>query len=309
MKRFSAREFALLCVPVATVAGAGWWASRRGPLPASDDGKPKLVFRVEQPTTLKAFDGVKAIVVGSVTPDATQFLRRTDYCLGIALHSDSWIDVKTPQGTKTWNRSAKGAFASDAFDEWYNCDYYLALKQVPQGEITLRFKDSYLPSGAALNRAKAVPVQGKWMIDKSLIQPFDFSLPQTPEVELRSVRVSDVRKSGVDIACNFVLTGKNAGRKTTFDKQATMSSDWSVLTFWGNSEKTMTERTVTFGLSNSGTRKGKIPKFTVLTGRVSANNNWPLAFKSEPFEFRKVKIDQQLKFKSWPAPLPPNAGK
>ena len=156
---------------------------------------------------------------------------------------------------------------------------------MPQGETTLRFKDSYLPSGSALNRAKAIPVQGKWVIDKSLIQPFDFAQPRVPEVELRSVRVSDVRKSGVDIACNFVLTSKNAGGETTLDKQATMSSDWAVLTYWGNSEKTMTERTVTFGLSASGARKGKMPKFTVVTGRVSAGNNWPLAFKTEPFEF------------------------
>ena len=256
---------------------------------------------------MQTFDGVKAVVVGSITPDTTKFLRRTDYCLGVGLNSNSWIDVKTPQGTKTWNRSAKGSFAADAFDERYNCDYYLALRKVPQGEMTLRFKDSYLPSGAALNRAKAVPVQGKWIIDKSLIQSFDFARPRVPEVELRSVRVSDVRKSVVDIACNFVLTGKNAGGKTTLDKQATMSSDWAVLTYWGNSEKTMTERTVTFGLSASGTRKGKMPKFTVVTGRVSADNNWPLAFKTEPFDFRKVKFDQQLQFKSWPAPLPPGA--
>ena len=98
MKRFSAREFALLCVPVAAVAGAGWWASQRGPTTASGDGKPKLVFRIEQPTAMQAFDGVKAVVVGSITPDTTKFLRRIDYCLGVGLNSDSWIDVKTPQG-------------------------------------------------------------------------------------------------------------------------------------------------------------------------------------------------------------------
>ena len=46
------------------------------------------------------------------------------------------------------------------------------------------------------------------------------------------------------------------------------------------------------------------PPFEI-TGRVSANNRWPLAFKLGPFKFDDVKVGRSLPFQSWPAPLPP----
>jgi len=60
---------------------------------------------------------------------------------------------------------------------------------------------------------------------------------------------------------------------------------------------------------NPFTGKGNAIHRISFTGRISADNRWPLAFKIEPFDGKPAKVGQQLKFKSWPAPLPPNANK
>jgi len=41
-----------------------------------------------------------------------------------------------------------------------------------------------------------------------------------------------------------------------------------------------------------------------ISGRVSADNRWPLGFQIEPFDFKTAKVGQKLKFKQFPVPLP-----
>ena len=303
MKRFSAREFALLCVPVAVVAGAGFWASRRG---APDDGKPKLSFRFEQPTTLRAFDGVKAVIVAEVSPDRTQFLRRTDYC--VASSSQAWLDVKTPQGTKTWNRNSTKAFAPDSFDELSGCDYYFFMKRVPEGELTLRLKGTRVSlKQSAAAKPALFPIRGQWKIDKSHIKSFDFARPRTPEVKLRSITLSNLSGVNLSVDAIFALTGQDVDANTPFETQLTMPWGWSNGSSNGSSGSDPTQRSVSFFLVARPNSAGKISSIVTVIGRVSADNRWPLAFKTEPFDFKTAKVGQQLKFKSWPAPLPPGA--
>ena len=106
MKRFSAREFALLCVPVAVVAGAGFWASRR-PKP-QPYAQPQLTLKYQKPTVLEAFDGYKAVLVTDLCKDSAG----TDY--GITL-ANFWIDVTTPQSTKIWRSDGKGSLPSSNY--------------------------------------------------------------------------------------------------------------------------------------------------------------------------------------------------
>ena len=302
MKRFSAREFALLCLPVAAIAGAAFWASRRG---APDDGKPKLSFRFEQPSAIRAFDGVKALVVAKVSPDKTHFLSSTDYC--VSSSSQVWLDVKTPQGTKTWNRNATQAFAPDSFDELSGCDYYFFMKRVPEGELTLRLKGTRVSrEQSAATKPALFPIRGQWKIDKSHIKSFDFSRPRVPEVKLRSITLSN--SSGINLAVDaiFTLTGQDVDVNTPFETQLTMPWGWSNGSS-SSSGSDPAQRSVSFFLVARPNSAGKISSLATVTGRVSADNRWPLAFKTEPFDFKTVVIGQQLKFKSWPAPLPPGA--
>ena len=109
MKRFSAREFALLTLPILFIGGVGFWATRRpAPKPKAAYVGPKLQFRVEKPTALQAFDGVKTVLAVQASDDSEGVPYRVRYPTRL------WLQVASPQGTKAWSSDTSG----DADETW-----------------------------------------------------------------------------------------------------------------------------------------------------------------------------------------------
>ncbi len=71
---------------------------------------------------------------------------------------------------------------------------------------------------------------------------------------------------------------------------------------WGTvSNSNPVQRIYSWSIYSGGPASG-ITEYA--SGRISVNSHWPLACQTERFDYTKVKVGQQLKFKSWPAPLP-----
>ena len=82
MKRFSAREMALVASPLIVVGVAGFFLPRRK---ASTPNERRLSFELQRPTTLEAFQGVdKVFVVDS------NWIQHTDF----------WLKVRTARERK-----------------------------------------------------------------------------------------------------------------------------------------------------------------------------------------------------------------
>ena len=302
MKRFSAREFALLCVPVAVVAGVGWWASRR-PTPKPSYVGPQLQLRVEKPTTLQAFDAVQQVLNISIGEDSKgeQFS-----AFG---QPKWWLRVKTPQGAETWYSSGTGTFsaASVSMASANRQKYSILIKQVPQGALTAGFSGPVVNASLTTGPLKPILLKGQWNVSKSKFKPFDFNLPRASLVKLTSATISTVSATQLAARFTFALQGMAMNEKTTLDNQFGethgLSNGYS-MSGSGNAPKT---RVCECAIRNpSQTGVGSAPVTIELSGRVSADNRWPLAFSIEPFDFKTAKVGQQLKFKSWPAPLPPD---
>lgn len=84
VKRFSPREFALLCSPLLFIALAGWLLSRRN-APTLGGGPLRLAFRVEKPTVLEAFNGADAVLVVGLAGSGTDkmFIPNNDVFLKV----------------------------------------------------------------------------------------------------------------------------------------------------------------------------------------------------------------------------------
>ena len=169
MKRFALREFALLCLPLAIVAGVGWWAMRR-PVPKPVAAGPQLQLSISQPTTLAAFDGVKTMLTAQVSDDA----KGRSYWLD---HPKVWLAIAAPQGQKLW-RSDKPSPGDAA---WISGDHSyadsVALKQLFEGQITYGISGPLVESGKP-KPPNPIVLKQQWKIDRTKIEPFDFSLPR-----------------------------------------------------------------------------------------------------------------------------------
>ena len=302
MKRFSAREFALLCVPVAVVAGVGWWASRR-PTPKPSYVGPQLQFRDETPKALQAFDGVQQALTISIGKDSkgAQFS-----AFG---QPKSWLHIKTPQNTETWYSSGTGTLpvSGVSMASENNQKYSILIKQVPQGALTAGFSGQIV-NDALRPAVKPIFVKRQWNVSKSKFKPFDFNLPRASLVKLTSATISTVSATQLAARFTFALQGMAMNEKTTldnqFDEKHGLSFGYSMNGKVNAPKARVCECYIMRKNSTMGV--GAAPMTIELSGRVSADNRWPLAFSIEPFDFKTAKVGQQLKFKSWPAPLPPD---
>ena len=301
MKRFSAREFALLCVPVAVVAGAGFWASRRPSITPKSTPRyvgPQLQLVVETPTALQAFDGVKTVLVINASDDS----KGENYQIGYPTRL--WLRVATPEGTKSWNNDTPFYEDENWISSYHSSGHSVAIKQMPRGKVTLGFWGNVPPSPNFLGK--------KWQVDQSHAKPFDFSLARVPSVNLQSLTITNTVASHIVIEAVIGFDANTIGRDTPFQFQVRDSSKdesgWQIYVSH-DGIRTSQNWKVKFTLDhlNPFHGAGDVKHFVALTGRISANNRWALAFKIEPFDFKTAVVGQQLKFKSWPAPLPPDA--
>ena len=306
MKQFFARELALLSLPIVLVAGIGWWASRR-PKPKVYAG-PQLQFRVEQPTTLQAFDGVKTVLTAQSTKDSLGASYWID-------HPKSWPQVAGPQGAKRWRSDQ--FFVGD--EAWISSDYSyadsVAVKQWPAGQVTYGISGSLVESGKR-KAPKPIVLAREWKVDRAQIKPFDFSLPRAPLVTLKSVTITKNNYYYIDGEAVFLLQGATMGANTPVHFRVSVPRNSP--DFWdadsSYSQAGARIRVIEFRLSTPNMTAPEIMKFQLpkprplqITGLFSADNRWPLAFEFEPIDRLRTKVGQKLKFKGWLAPLPLDA--
>ena len=309
MKRFSAREFALLCLPVAAVAGVGIWASRH-PIPLIGRKEPKALLQT--PDSIQAFDGAKAIL----KVDVNQAVGGSGKEWIWSNNPNIWLDIHTPLGIKTWRGDGKGNYLSTTthFSPYdFDNSYSIYLDKIPTEDMILGFKGKV----ASRNTGKAYPVAGRWEVDRSQYKPFDFSLLREPSLELKSAYIESVfprqkmagnsySLSSVTVRLNFRLKSIDSNQDTasTFLLHKTgYQMSCSVMGGFPDDPKIRICRCTFYEPTKTAPKINSMS----LSGRSSANNSWPLDFKIESFDYSNVKETQQLKFKSWPAPLPPGA--
>lgn len=295
VKRFSFREFALVCSPLVLFGMVGWLLSqRKAPAPQQP---LHLTFHIDNPTVLEAFDGVDAALVVELKGRG----------------ADKWninqtapfLELDTPAGTQTsHNNSPRGAWEKVWKNNINGTRLLLNSQVAPKGKMRFGINAKISPqSGTLLSQ-----LSRKWEVDRAKIKPFAFGvLPRTPMVVLRSMKITSVptkANSQVSGEAVFDFVSPGANKNTSFESSFSHQG--------GNGG---------MGWGSGGTKAGLTPEtgrrrvreWTVfhvskgkirVSGRVSANNLWPLAFQSEPFDLAKIKVGQTLKFKTRPAPVP-----
>ncbi len=314
VKRFSARETALLMLPVAFVGTLGWWGSKR-PRATLDEEPLRLGFHLEKPTALEAFRGANATcVVEIVGPSANNYQMQ---------QVAAYLEVKTPQGVATsW------AFKGHSSHRWdYEVWSYssltlkgarLSLKTpaIPAGTLHFGCYGIARPSGET-PLTKPVRVSGKWKVDRAQFKAPDIaSWPRQPLVMLREVVIKEKRmgnaRAGVPnrIAVEpvFTLNGAAMDEKTSFEanfssreSQSPNRTTYGTSYLGGAVTRAMPRRRTARWSVSADSLTNKI----YVSGRASADNRWPLGFQIEPFDFKTAKVGQKLRFKQFPVALPP----
>lgn len=298
MKRLSLREVVLLCSPLLLIGVAGFVVSRHSIFPPD---KPGFEFQVEKPTTLEAFRGIQAALVvrlkGPHPPQGSMGL-------------EPFFELQTANGVQV-------------FSSWSNAQLLKGfLKGTPSVEDSTRFLVNLnsVPSGTLHFEAKAFTasrttgksvfyLNEKWLIHREQIKPVVFAnVPHPPLVVLRSIKVTRLFSGSVSGECTFDLSGAmvNAQTPAEIDFSGTFNCYGSNGSLgWGG------------GLTVPPNPKQRVWEWTMdvpaitnakitarAAGRISIDSHWPLAFESEAFDIGKTKAGQQLKFKSWPVPVP-----
>ncbi len=137
-------------------------------------------------------------------------------------------------------------------------------------------------------------------------------MTRLPLVHLRSVKIVQINPGNIRGETVFDLTGPTMDAQTPFDydfseRRSGMGSGYGSSDLTPQTAMRCVREWTVYKPSNSSFVNGKLvptKQIVRVTGRVSADNRWPLAFQIEPFDFAKVKIGQTLKFKSWPALVP-----
>ena len=153
MKRFSAREFALLCLPVAAVAGAGWWASQR-PAPL----EPHIEACYLRPATgWEAFHGADmGFNARAVKPSDTGGIMIVEVANEKGQIWNSWFG--------SWEKFARAGTGMSSGEVHGSRDVQelsngIDARQIFAGGSTLRAKVSWVnPKGVALNAVASAPV-------------------------------------------------------------------------------------------------------------------------------------------------------
>lgn len=298
VKRFSPREVALLCSPLLLVAVAGLWSRRLVPVLAPNEGPLRLMFRTEKPTTLEAFEGADAVMVIGLQGQGTD----DDFYLAL---QESVLKGQSPRGLQTV------ALPSTLRD--YERRIFVNAKKVPPGKLVFGVNATIARLGKGVP-ASSPHLQGNWPVNRKLIVPFPFSkMEKAPMVTLSSAVIIGVERYGknprvqtVHLNATCHLTGPTMNQETSVEGTA-IARGWECgfNPNFGRGKQRDGYFTIYAPPSLSLSSILVVPRPLVhITGRVSADNRWPLAFQIEPFDFNKAKVGQTLKFKSWPAPLP-----
>lgn len=303
MKLFSARELAVLCLPFAAIVGVFFWASQHKgtPIPLPPEPPPKLRFSSRPPTTLEAFDGVKTVLVAEVGRDS----RGSEYRWS-ETNQLFWLKTGDEKTSKLWRSDGSGSIGKEAFSPsiWGDASIDLPLKSIPTQSMIWGL-DAKVISTDMYQPTRSFNIKGQRQIDKSQIEPFDFSLDKAPLTHLREMGISNRDEKSVTLEVEFTYDKAGENHNTPFEAQFQERHGrlgWSgVSSFVPLAPQNW--KSVVFVIERSPSNDSPFE----ITGRVSANNRWPLAFKIGPFKFDDVKIGKPLPFKSWPAPLPPGA--
>lgn len=308
MNRFSAREFALLCAPVALIAGAGLWvATRPAPVPLHLD------FRVEKPTTLEAFGGANMALVARIRGDGAPNVAMD------SMKTASFLEVQTAQGTQ--RASSQSWTTPSAWDKVWKGQIYgkgglrlpINALAIPAGNLAFRLKTQPISANSQPGAPAATPrppLQGKWKIDRSQFAPFDFAkLPRSPQVQVRGVKIVAVTVIGIEGEISFDLLGAGMNAQTPVDVDLSGTVAFKGTTYGSGRDSEATvdpknpqRRTMNWNLGGPASPPPKT--FGDLHGRISADERWPLAFQLDPINMSKVKSGQILKFRQWTAPIP-----
>lgn len=313
MQRFSAREFAFLCLPVLLVGVVGWlWARKEPPAPILP---LHLEFAVEKPTTLEAFGGADAVMVTRLKGQGAE-----KFAMG-AFATDPFLELQTEDGTfVSWNRRGYSGLWTQVWHSASSRDNRVRLPiseaAIPEGQLYFGFNTAPPPGATVPASEMLPPLAGKWPVKRSDIAPFEFNtLPRTPWGELRSIKITGV---GATVAgeCVFALTGAQMNRQTPvalqlggsakdlkFGRGGSVSSvSYGYQPQGEATPKGELRRVCNWSLSKP---TGKTPNVVGrLSGRVSASENWPLGFAVAPFHFNNAKVGQNLSFKQWPLAPP-----
>lgn len=269
--------------------------------PTSVEAAPKLSFSARPPTTLEAFDGVRAVLVAQVG----EKVLGKEY--GFAPKDPLfWLKIGDENDSAIWRSDGTGSIKKDAFSPavWGDASIDLPLKSVPQKTMTFGL-DAKVVSLNLYQPTKSFDIKGQWQVDKSQLKFFDFTLDKAP---LTHPNIAVIyRRDDKFIECDMEWIFDKAGEYHRTPLEAQMRERYGRLESYGDDWYTppapRNRRSILFTIELSSSKDLPIE----ITGRVSANNRWPLAFKIEPFDFKTARGGQQLKFKSWPAPLPPHA--
>jgi hypothetical protein len=299
MKHFSAREFALLCSPLLIIGVVGWLLSKRRISP--DEGKLHLAFHVEKPTTLEAFKGSDAALVVGLAGEGADKMR--------VASSDPWLEVQGAHGAERsyMSRGYSGIWTKVWKSNSNGTRFTINSQVIPAGQLRFGTSSAIQTLSAT---TFAAPRTGSWLLNRAQIKPFGFKkMTRLPLVHLRSVKIIQINPGNIRGETVFDLTGPTMNAQTPFDydfseRRSGMGSGY------GSSDltpQTATRRVREWTVFKPFvTASGYTPKIVPvrISGRVSADNRWPLAFQIEPFTLAKIKVGQKLRFKSWPVPVP-----
>ncbi|RYX82337.1 hypothetical protein EON83_19770 [bacterium] len=304
MKTPSPREIALVCAPLLIVGVAGFLLSRRPPAP--DEGKLRLVFNIAKPTVLEAFDGSDAALVVELKGPNTE-TGPNNNPLRI-YESAPFLELRTSKGVQSsrW-RQASGIW-SNVWKKSVNGNRFLInSRPIPAGK--LRFGIDTIISPLSSSPTKTAPhISGNWTVNRALIKPFNFGkMARIPLVRLTSVKIIQVngtRNIRGEAVFDYIGTGINA--ETPFDCDFHERNGGMG---WGSGSGDLTPQNATrrvreWTVYNPFTNAPSHRELVYISGRVSADERWPLAFEFESFDFLTAKVGQTIKFKSWPAALP-----
>ncbi len=306
-KRFSAREMAILTAPILVIGAMGFWASKRPALLASptDNGKLLLTFQIDKPTTLEAFDGAQGALVLGLKQQTEQFRING---------SSTFIELETPRGPIALRQGFKRPSWGTVWHGNINGTRFpIRISEIPPGVLVFGCNATIdygsINIGGPLP-PKPLPMSGKWKIDRAQLKPPQFSSWQRkPLISLREVKISRI-----DVGPSY--GGRRVSGEAFFHFDgATMNDDtkleMKVFSFnaamghgtnaaWSKTPKKPRQR-ITEWTVYSLNSKNPIVR---VTGRVSADNRWPLGFEIEPFNFKTAKVGQKLRFKQFPVALP-----
>lgn len=318
VKRFAPRDVALLMVPVALVGALGWWMSKR---PAPPAKLPlRLSFHLDKPTALEAFHGANAAFVvafKNFPPHDDNNWQLSPY---VEVKTSHGVEVGKQYGNynRAWNRNlwnyTSGSPESTRF--------LLQTKAIPAGEMHFGVFGvvppdmGVTPTASPDLRVKPLRLSGKWRVDRAQLKPLSIaSWPRKPLVVLREVKITQLVPGSGRGAVPYQVTGE-----ATFDLQGAAMNDRTSL------ERTFSERYVappkreiygaSYGLPDTlqGAPRRRVCEWTAnvnspgiklnVSGRVSADNRWPLGFQFEPFSYGSVHVGQTLRFQQFPVALP-----